>query len=181
MATRHSYACKDYPGMEGCPGQFVAETEEEIMKLMELHAVVAHAEDPSMLSMDAWMTKENHGVTGNPGELSSPKSGDWIMKVASDAYSANVRIRFSDWSKTNICQRSSGKRETLLCPRSESSSSRRWSVITHPECSQCYSSCSNGCTLCVCRSFMVPARKAASSIAASCNLPARSFWIFSPR
>ncbi len=47
MTTRYSYACKDYPGMEACPGQFVAETEEEVMKLMELHAVVAHGEDPS--------------------------------------------------------------------------------------------------------------------------------------
>ena len=36
--------------MEGCPGKFVAETEEEVMKLMELHAVVAHGEDPSAWS-----------------------------------------------------------------------------------------------------------------------------------
>ena len=46
MKSRHSYACKDYPGMEACPGQFVAETESELWKLIELHATVAHGEDP---------------------------------------------------------------------------------------------------------------------------------------
>ena len=47
MTSKHSYACKDYPGMEACPGRFVAETEDEIWKLMELHASVAHGEDPA--------------------------------------------------------------------------------------------------------------------------------------
>lgn len=46
MTTKHSYACKDYPGMEACPGQFVAETEGELWKLIELHASVAHGENP---------------------------------------------------------------------------------------------------------------------------------------
>lgn len=46
MASKHSYSCKDYPGMDTCPGYFVAETEDEIWKLMELHASVAHGEDP---------------------------------------------------------------------------------------------------------------------------------------
>ena len=46
MTSKHSYACKDYPGMGACPGQFVAETEDELWKLMELHASVAHGEDP---------------------------------------------------------------------------------------------------------------------------------------
>jgi hypothetical protein len=46
MTSKYSYACKDYPGMEACPGQFVAETEEELWKLMELHAAVAHGENP---------------------------------------------------------------------------------------------------------------------------------------
>jgi hypothetical protein len=32
--------------MDACPGQFVAETEDELWKLMELHASVAHGEDP---------------------------------------------------------------------------------------------------------------------------------------
>ena len=43
----YSFACKDYEGMESCPGKVVAETEEELWKLMELHAVIAHGEDPS--------------------------------------------------------------------------------------------------------------------------------------
>ena len=47
MATTYSYACKDYPGMEACPGMVIAETEDEVMKLMEVHAVVAHGEDPA--------------------------------------------------------------------------------------------------------------------------------------
>ena len=38
--------------MEACPGQFVAETEGEIWKLMELHAATAHGEDPSKWSDD---------------------------------------------------------------------------------------------------------------------------------
>jgi hypothetical protein len=50
MATSYSYACKDYPGMEACPGHFVAETETEVWKLIELHASVAHQEDPGAWS-----------------------------------------------------------------------------------------------------------------------------------
>ena len=52
MASTYSYACKDYPGMEACPGNFVTETEGEIWKLMELHAATAHGEDPSEWSND---------------------------------------------------------------------------------------------------------------------------------
>jgi predicted small metal-binding protein len=47
MPTTYSYACKDYPGMENCPGHVVAETKDEVWKLMELHASIAHGEDPS--------------------------------------------------------------------------------------------------------------------------------------
>ncbi len=47
------YACKDYPGMEMCPGRFEAETDEELWKHMELHAVVAHQEDPA-----SWPSEE---------------------------------------------------------------------------------------------------------------------------
>ncbi len=47
MTMAYSYACKDYPGMEACPGKVVAETKDEVVKLAELHAVVAHGEDPS--------------------------------------------------------------------------------------------------------------------------------------
>lgn len=53
MPTIYSYACKDYPGMEGCPAQFRAATEDEIIKLVELHASVAHGEDPA-----AWTAKD---------------------------------------------------------------------------------------------------------------------------
>jgi hypothetical protein len=35
--------------MESCPGKVVAETEEELWKLVELHAKIAHDEDA-----DAW-------------------------------------------------------------------------------------------------------------------------------
>jgi predicted small metal-binding protein len=38
--------------MEACPGHFTAETETEVIKLMELHASVAHGEDPSQWSED---------------------------------------------------------------------------------------------------------------------------------
>ena len=46
MTTAYSYACKDCEGMESCPGKVVAATEDEVWKLMELHAVVAHDEVP---------------------------------------------------------------------------------------------------------------------------------------
>ena len=52
MANAFSYACKDYPGMESCPGKVVAATKDEVIKLMELHAVVAHDENPSAWSDD---------------------------------------------------------------------------------------------------------------------------------
>lgn len=42
-----SYACKDCEGMEDCPGKVVAATEEELWKLIELHAKIAHDEDAS--------------------------------------------------------------------------------------------------------------------------------------
>ena len=52
MKTAYSYACKDYPGMEACPGRFTAETEAEVIKLIELHASVAHGEVPAAWSED---------------------------------------------------------------------------------------------------------------------------------
>jgi hypothetical protein len=33
----YSYNCSEYPGMEGCPGFFVAESEQEVLKHAELH------------------------------------------------------------------------------------------------------------------------------------------------
>lgn len=52
MSQAYSYACRDYPGMESCPGRFVAETEDELWKLLELHAAVAHGERPADWSVD---------------------------------------------------------------------------------------------------------------------------------
>lgn len=46
MAT-YSYACADFEGMEACPARFIAETKEEVTKLTELHAEIAHGEDAS--------------------------------------------------------------------------------------------------------------------------------------
>ena len=47
MKTTRSYACSDFPGMEDCPGYFRAATDEELWRLVELHAAVAHGEDPA--------------------------------------------------------------------------------------------------------------------------------------
>ena len=47
MTTTYSYACRDCEGMEACPASFVTETQEELWKLMELHAAIAHSENPS--------------------------------------------------------------------------------------------------------------------------------------
>ncbi|MFT5116386.1 MAG: putative small metal-binding protein [Parasphingorhabdus sp.] len=41
----YSYSCADCEGMETCPGKVIAETEEEVWKLVELHAKIAHDED----------------------------------------------------------------------------------------------------------------------------------------
>lgn len=57
MTTIFSYACKDYPGMEACPGRFYAESENELWKLIELHASVAHKEDPA-----AWTVQDKAQV-----------------------------------------------------------------------------------------------------------------------
>lgn len=47
MTSQFTYACKDYPGMEECPGKVTASSKDEVIRLMELHAVLAHGEDPS--------------------------------------------------------------------------------------------------------------------------------------
>jgi len=36
--------------MEACPARFTAETEDEVLKLIELHASAAHGEDPASWS-----------------------------------------------------------------------------------------------------------------------------------
>lgn len=45
MATAYSYACCDCEGMETCPGKVTAATRDEVWKLMELHALIAHGEN----------------------------------------------------------------------------------------------------------------------------------------
>ena len=47
MSKAYTYACRDCEGMEDCPGEVSAATQDEVWKLMELHAVIAHGEDPS--------------------------------------------------------------------------------------------------------------------------------------
>ena len=46
----YTYRCRDFPGMEACPASFTAESEPEVMKHVELHAEVAHGEDPRQWS-----------------------------------------------------------------------------------------------------------------------------------
>ena len=55
--TAYAFACGDYPGMEGCPGKFQAETEDELNQLIETHARIAHGEDVS-----AWSDEEKSQV-----------------------------------------------------------------------------------------------------------------------
>jgi predicted small metal-binding protein len=53
MAATYSYACRNYPGMEQCPGRFYVDSEDEIWKLIEVHASTAHGEDPA-----AWTAQD---------------------------------------------------------------------------------------------------------------------------
>lgn len=50
MTTKFSYACRDYPGMEACPFHVTTESQDELVKLVEMHASLAHGEDPSQWS-----------------------------------------------------------------------------------------------------------------------------------
>lgn len=59
MATTYSYACKNYPGMEACPGKVTAATEDEVMKFIEVHARVAHGENPA-----AWSEEDRRYLKG---------------------------------------------------------------------------------------------------------------------
>lgn len=52
MTKTYSYACCDCEGMEACPGKVIAETKNEVWKLMELHAAVAHKEDAANWDSD---------------------------------------------------------------------------------------------------------------------------------
>ena len=48
--TAYSYACAEFPGMEGCPAKIQTETEAELWQLIEAHARIAHGEDVSQWS-----------------------------------------------------------------------------------------------------------------------------------
>jgi predicted small metal-binding protein len=52
-----TYRCADFPGMESCPGSFTADTKEEVLKHVELHATEAHQEDPAK-----WSAEDRQGV-----------------------------------------------------------------------------------------------------------------------
>jgi hypothetical protein len=47
-----AYACREFPGMDGCPGSFVTATEEELWQIVEAHARIAHEEDPAAWTAD---------------------------------------------------------------------------------------------------------------------------------
>ena len=52
MTKAYSYACRDCEGMEACPASITAETKEELWQLTEMHARIAHDEDPSDWNAD---------------------------------------------------------------------------------------------------------------------------------
>ncbi len=52
------YACRDYPGMESCGGSFFADTEPELWQHIELHAAVAHGEEPA-----AWSDQDRADIS----------------------------------------------------------------------------------------------------------------------
>ena len=59
MSSAYSYACRDCEGMEACPASVVAETKEEVWKLIELHAQVTYGENPAEWDKD---TKDYFGT-----------------------------------------------------------------------------------------------------------------------
>ena len=48
--TAYTYACVEFPGMDGCPGKVQAGTEAELWELIKTHAQIAHEEDVSAWS-----------------------------------------------------------------------------------------------------------------------------------
>ena len=54
-----SYVCRELQGMEACPGEFYANTEDELLQHMDMHARVAHQADPS-----AWPAEVSAAVNG---------------------------------------------------------------------------------------------------------------------
>ena len=67
----YSYNCREYPGMEACPGSFVAGSEVEVWKHVELHGREAHGEDPSEWSEDEIQTIKGL-IRPTEGTSSSP-------------------------------------------------------------------------------------------------------------
>jgi hypothetical protein len=55
----HSYRCADFPGMESCPGSFQSDTKAELWKHIELHAKIAHQEDPQKWTAEERQQMEN--------------------------------------------------------------------------------------------------------------------------
>ena len=53
----YTYACRECPGMETCPGVFTAATEEELWQHLELHAIEAHQENPAQ-----WTPEERQQI-----------------------------------------------------------------------------------------------------------------------
>jgi predicted small metal-binding protein len=49
---RYSFECADYPGLEACPATFIAATEAELWKHIELHGRAAHDDIPEEWSDD---------------------------------------------------------------------------------------------------------------------------------
>ncbi len=57
MTKTYSYACREFPGMESCPGEFTVETREELVEIVESHARLAHGENP-----EEWSEEDRAGV-----------------------------------------------------------------------------------------------------------------------
>jgi len=47
MQSTYSYSCSEYPGMETCPARFRTALKDELWQVIELHASVAHGENPA--------------------------------------------------------------------------------------------------------------------------------------
>ena len=50
LTVAYSYRCGDYPGMEACSASFTSETQAELWSHIELHAAIAHKENPEQWS-----------------------------------------------------------------------------------------------------------------------------------
>lgn len=57
VTMAYSYRCGDYPGNEARKASFVAQTEKELWKHIEVHGAIAHQEDP-----DKWSPEDRQQV-----------------------------------------------------------------------------------------------------------------------